>query len=181
MDSLLTPILNSVRLSLYPLLRLNRSPINVGLDGSRKIATIKSNLKNQSSQGVAAMARPRAKELTQRELEVMQAFWRRGESTVADVRDELAAAGRDLAYTTVATLVKILHEKGFLEQTNSERPFRFQPCRSHEDVSRSLLGELIETLFGGSREQLLMRLFEGQRLTATERSALESILREKRR
>jgi BlaI family penicillinase repressor len=127
------------------------------------------------------MARPRARELTQRELEVMRVFWERGESTVADARETLQGLGRELAYTTVATLVKILHEKGFLEQTNDERPFRFRPSRSREDVSRSLLGEFVDQLFGGSRELLLMRLFEDSKLTAKERSALEQILREKRR
>jgi predicted transcriptional regulator len=126
------------------------------------------------------MARPRAKELTQRELEVMQVFWDRGESSVAEAREELERGGRELAYTTVATLVKILHDKGFLEQTKDERPFRYRPSRSQEDVSRSLLGELVNQLFGGSRELLLMRLFEGKKLTAEERSVLQQILRENR-
>jgi predicted transcriptional regulator len=127
------------------------------------------------------MARPRAKELTQRELDVMRVFWERGESSVADARDELEKRGRELAYTTVATLVKILNEKGFLKQTNDERPFFYKPCRSQEEVSRSLLGDLVEQLFGGSRELLLMRLFEDSQLTAEERSALQQLLREKRR
>ena len=125
------------------------------------------------------MARPRAKELTERELEVMRAFWARSEaSTVAEVRDDLADAGRELAYTTVATLVRILHEKEFLEQTNNERPFRFRPSRTHEDVSRSLVDDLLDRLFDGSRETMLMRLFEGGRLSAKERAMLEQILKE---
>ncbi len=73
------------------------------------------------------MARPPAKELTERELEVMHVFWNVGLSTVAEVRDQLAASGRELAYTTVATLIRILSDKGFLEQTNSERPFQYRP------------------------------------------------------
>ena len=127
------------------------------------------------------MARPPARELTQRELEVMHVFWRRGESTVADARDDLAARGRDLAYTTVATLVRILTEKGFLTQTHEERPFRFQPVRSFDDVSGSLLGDLVERVFGGSREKLLVRLMEQRRLTARERALLEDLLREHQR
>src|SRR4051794_31992709 len=106
------------------------------------------------------MARPAAKELTERELEVMHAFWKRGESTVAEVRDELAAAGLDRAYTTVATLVRILSDKGFLAQTNDDRPFRYRPARSYEDVSRKLLGETLQRVFQGSRELLLVRLLE---------------------
>ncbi len=127
------------------------------------------------------MARPRARELTERELEVMHVFWRRGESTVADVRDHLADAGRDLAYTTVATLTRILAEKGFLEQTNEARPYQYRPARSFEEVSRTLVGDLVDRVFHGSREQLLLRLFDERKLTAQERALLESILREKKR
>jgi len=127
------------------------------------------------------MARPRARELTERELEVMHVFWDRGESTVADVRDAMAAAGRDLAYTTVATLTRILAEKGFLEQTNDERPFRYRPVRSFDEVSRSLVGDLVDRVFHGSREQLLLRLFDERKLTSKERALLLSILREKKR
>ena len=123
------------------------------------------------------MARPPARELTERELEVMHVFWERGESAVADVRDALAAEGLDRAYTTIATLVRILTEKSFLIQTNVERPFTYRPARSHEEVSRKLLGELLDRVFRGSRELLLVRLMEQTKLTAKERSLLEEALR----
>jgi predicted transcriptional regulator len=124
------------------------------------------------------MARPPAKELTERELEVMQVFWKLGEITPQQARDELAAAGVDRAYTTIATLIRILLEKGFLQQTTHERPFRYAPLRSQEDVSRRLLGDLLDRVFQGSREQLLVRLMEQKKLTAKERARLEAILRE---
>jgi BlaI family transcriptional regulator, penicillinase repressor len=60
------------------------------------------------------MARPPAKELTERELEIMHIFWRHGELTAAAVRDHLAQQGRELAYTSVATLVRILVDKGYM-------------------------------------------------------------------
>lgn len=124
------------------------------------------------------MGRPAAKELTERELEVMHVFWRLGEATAADVRDELAKSGLDRAYTTVATLVRILLDKNFLAAVNEERPFRYRPARSFEEVSRSLLGELIDRVFRGSREQLLVRLMEQKGLTDRERALLEATLRE---
>jgi predicted transcriptional regulator len=108
----------------------------------------------------------------------MHVFWKEGELTPAAVRDRLAAAGLDRAYTTVATLVRILHEKGFLEPTNDERPFRYRPVRSYEDVSRRLLGDVLQRVFRGSREQLLVRLVEDRKLTAKERAVLEAILKE---
>jgi len=127
------------------------------------------------------MARPKASELTERELEVMHVFWNRGEQTVAAVRDELATSGRDLAYTTVATLVRILVEKGFLRQTNDERPFRFEPLRSFEEVSGNILTDLVRRVFGGSREELLVRLMEQRNLTPRERAVLQNILSERKR
>jgi BlaI family transcriptional regulator, penicillinase repressor len=126
------------------------------------------------------MPRPPARDLTERELEVMHVFWQRGEMTAAEARDQLAANDLDRTYTTIATLVRILHEKGFLEQTNDERPFRYEPSRSYEDVSSRLLGDVLERVFRGSREQLLLRLVEQRRLTAKERALLQSILREER-
>lgn len=131
------------------------------------------------------MARPKAKELTARELEVMHVFWERNqadsitEMTVSDVRDALQTTGRDLAYTTVATLVRILVEKEFLKQINDERPFFYQSIRSFDEVSGSMLSEMIQKVFGGSREKLLVRLMEERKLTRKELKAIEDILREK--
>ena len=124
------------------------------------------------------MARPPARDLTSRELEVMHVFWRHGEATAADARDHLAAAGLDRTYPTIANLVRILLDKGFLEPVNAERPFRYRPARSYEDVSGRLLGDLVQRVFRGSREQLLVRLVGERKLTARERAVLEGILKE---
>jgi predicted transcriptional regulator len=124
------------------------------------------------------MARPPAKDLTDRELEVMHVFWKHGEATAAEARDRLAAAGLDRTYPTVANLVRILLEKGFVEPVNAERPFRYRPVRSYEQVSGRLLGELVQRVFRGSREQLLVRLVGERKLTAQERAVLTAILKE---
>jgi BlaI family penicillinase repressor len=126
------------------------------------------------------MARPPAKELTERELEVMQVVWKRDGGTVAEIRDELAAAGQDLAYTTVATLVRILAEKSFVQQVNNERPFVFRPLRSYEDVSGRMLDDLLDRVFQGSREELLVRLVDQKKLSAKERAVLTQILKERK-
>lgn len=127
------------------------------------------------------MARPKSPELTERELEVMHVFWDDGPLTAQEVRDRLAKRGPDLAYTTVATLIRILTEKEFLRQTNSERPFVYEPIRSFEDVSRKLVNHLLKQVFDGSREKLLVSLFGQQRLTKKERAALEEFLAENKK
>jgi BlaI family penicillinase repressor len=122
------------------------------------------------------MGRPAARELTGRELEVMHAFWSRGEATIAEARDDLAQSGVDRAYTTVATLVRILVEKEFLAQVNDGRPARFRPSRTFEEVSRRMLGDVLDRVFKGSSEALLVRLVEQRRLTPAERARLRVIL-----
>ena len=63
------------------------------------------------------MGRPPAKDLTDRELEVMHIFWSHGEATAAVARDRLAATGLDRTYTTIANLVRALCDKGFLRRS----------------------------------------------------------------
>ena len=126
------------------------------------------------------MARPKAKELTERELEVMHVFWEQGEITISEARENLESGGRNLAYTTVATLVKILVEKQFLQQTNDQRPFSFKPTRSFKEVSGNIVSDMVAKVFGGSREQLLVQLMEKKKLTKREREFLEDILKEKK-
>lgn len=126
------------------------------------------------------MGRPAAKELTERELEVMHVFWERGEMTAAVARDVLAEQGLDRAYATVANLIRILADKQYLRPTNDERPFRYVPVRTRDEVSRGFVGELLQRLFGGSRERLLAHLLGDQRkLTAAEKRLLQQILDER--
>jgi predicted transcriptional regulator len=127
------------------------------------------------------MGRPPAKDLTERELEVMHIFWAQGEATAAQARDRLAATGLDRTYTTIANLVRALYEKGFLQQLNDERPFVYRAVRSYEDVSGRLLGDLVQRVFRGSRAQLLCRLVAQRKLTAEERALLQRILKEQGR
>jgi BlaI family transcriptional regulator, penicillinase repressor len=125
------------------------------------------------------MVRPQQTELTERELEVMHVFWQGDEMTAATAREVLASRGIDRAYVTIANLVRILVDKGFLEATNDERPFLYRPRRSFDDVSRKFVTDLVKRVFRGSREQLLMKLLDGRgKLSVKERALLKQILKE---
>ena len=124
------------------------------------------------------MARPSAKQLTERELEVMHAFWEQPEMTAQEARDQLAEKGIDRAYVTVANLARILLEKGYLIAVNENRPFRYRPARSFEEFSRSFVGDLVERVFLGSREMLLVQLLGRKKLSRSEREMLRQILEE---
>lgn len=122
------------------------------------------------------MARPKAPELTDRELAVMQVFWQTEESTAEQARQVLLKTGEEIAYVTIANVVRGLLEKGFLEQTHSERPFRYTAVRTFDDVSTKLLGDFMGRLFQGSRQAMLVQLLKHRKLSGAERELLEQIL-----
>lgn len=127
------------------------------------------------------MSRPTAKELTERELELMHVFWKEGEMTAADAREKMARDGIDRAYVTVANLVRILVDKGFLTATNDARPFVYKAIRSFRDVSGTFLGDVLNRVFGGSREEMLAQLLgRRKKLSVSERELLEQVLEEQK-
>ena len=103
------------------------------------------------------------------------------ELTAAEVRDLLASEDRDLAYTTVATLLRILVDKNYICQTNEQRPFTYQAVRTFQEVSCNLVSEMVDRVFLGSRESLLMQLVKSKKLTKNERQLLQQVLAEKKR
>ena len=122
------------------------------------------------------MARPKTPELTDRELAVMQVFWRTEECTAEQARQELLKTGEDVAYVTIANVVRGLLKKGFLKQTHSERPFRYTAVRTFDDVSKKLLGDFMGRLFQGSRQNMLVQLLKHRKLSKAERKLLKEIL-----
>ena len=124
------------------------------------------------------MPGPPPKELTERELAVMRVYWDDGRATAEDARQRLSQCGVELAYVTVANVVRSLADKGFLKQLNTGRPFLYEAARSFEDVSKRLVGDLVKRLFDGSRQQLLVQVLGKRRLTKAEREFLTQILNE---
>ena len=122
------------------------------------------------------MASRKANELSDRELEVMREFWDEGDCTAEEARRRLAQSGTKLAYVTVANLVRQLEEKGFLKRTNSKRPFVYTVKRSFEEVSSSLVGNLLKKVFDGSRQRLLVQVLGERKLTISERKFLRDLL-----
>lgn len=122
------------------------------------------------------MARPKSNELTDRELAVMQVFWSEGEVTAEQVRQHLFSQGEDIAYVTIANVVRGLLEKKFLKQTVAERPYRYVSQRSFEEVSKKLMGHFMSRLFGGSRQAMLTQLLDYRKLSNAERTLLEQVL-----
>lgn len=99
---------------------------------------------------------------TELELLILKVLWERSPSTARQIREALAERGRKLAHTSVITMLQRMVDKGQLDQLNPEvgRAFRFVPLLSETDVSGRMLGDLMDRVFDGSAEAVMLSLFD---------------------
>src|SRR5579875_259034 len=93
----------------------------------------------------------------------MRVIWKRGASTVGEVREELKPA---LAYTTVQTMLNILERKGKLKRALEGRAYVYAARVSEEKALGQGLRDLIDRMFGGSSEELVMSLLKNRQIDA---------------
>lgn len=100
--------------------------------------------------------------LTPLELQIMQVLWRDGPSNVLHVQKNLA--GTELAYTTVQTMLNVLHRKGRVRRRLRGRAFDYAAVVSREAILKQTVRDLVDRMFGGSPEELLMSLVKTRQL-----------------
>jgi predicted transcriptional regulator len=110
---------------------------------------------------------------TDRELDVMAVLWDRGPSTVAEVREQLEDR---LAYTTVLTVLRTLEAKGYASHEEEGKAHRYAPLVARDRAGKTALGQVLDKIFGGSREMLLANLVKERGVDAAELRRLRRIL-----
>jgi predicted transcriptional regulator len=115
--------------------------------------------------------------LTPQELEIMKAIWPSGQATVRDVHERLRER-RDIAYTTVQTMMNLLETKGHLTRTAGPRAQVYKPTRSRQQVVGGLVREFVARVFDGSARPLLVHLMKDTSLSDRERKALQRLIDE---
>jgi len=99
--------------------------------------------------------------LTRLELQIMQVIWKLGPSNVSAVQ---AGLEQELAYTTVQTMLNILHRKGKLKRRLKGRAFEYSAAVTEISASGHALRDLIDRMFGGSSEELVMSLIKTRQI-----------------
>jgi predicted transcriptional regulator len=120
--------------------------------------------------------RPIEKPLTPTELEMMNILWRLGTSSVHQIAEQLPPE-RQLAYTSVSTVVRILEKKGFLESVTRGRSHLYSAAVTKESYQSRTLGKLVSNLFDGKPSLLVQQLIDSGQLNAGEIQELRSALR----
>ncbi len=121
------------------------------------------------------MRRKSLTHLGETEMEVLHHVWDLGEATVADVRERILE-DRDVAYTTVMTVLKKLAEKDYLDYYKDGRSYVYQPAQEPDAVQHSLLRRLMEKVFKGSPTALVQTLVQREDLTDAERRDIKDII-----
>ena len=109
------------------------------------------------------MKQPAKSSLTKLELQVMQAIWKLGSGSVAAVQAEL---DRPLAYTTVQTMLNILERKGKLRRQLEGRAYVYSAKVTEAKALGQGVRDLVDRMFGGSSEELVMSLLKTRQIDA---------------
>ena len=102
--------------------------------------------------------------LTEQELEIMKVVWDRQPATVRDVYETLRAK-RQIAYTTVMTMMRVLERKEHLKVSRADRAYVYRPARPRQRVLGEMVQEFVDRVFGGAAEPLVQHLLRDRHLT----------------
>ncbi|UCC68804.1 MAG: BlaI/MecI/CopY family transcriptional regulator [Armatimonadota bacterium] len=126
------------------------------------------------------MRRRTERKLGDLELQILNVLWEAGPSTVRQVLEALPVEPKP-AYTTVLTMMRLMHEKGYLDRRARGRAHVYQTRLRERHVKRGLLREMIDGAFRGSAEALLVRLLEDEKLSREELDRVRRLIAEKER
>jgi predicted transcriptional regulator len=127
---------------------------------------------------IARIAQPIEKPLTATELEMMNVIWRIGPCSVLQVVEQLRPV-RELAYTSVSTIVRILEQKGYVVSSKEGRGHLYEAAVSKEDYQRSTLKRMVTSVFDDTPALLVRRLLDTESLSPDDLAEIRALLRKK--
>jgi len=123
------------------------------------------------------MARRKTPGPTVRELAILGVLWERGPSTVREVHETLDRDGQT-GYTTTLKLMQIMVEKGLLVRDDESRRHIYRPALSEERTQKQLVRNLLDRVFAGSAEKLVMRALSARKVSHEELKRIREMLDE---
>ena len=112
------------------------------------------------------------------QMAIMQVLWEKGEVTVAQVRESLLP-GRELAYTTVGTMLAKMEQKGQVTHRVDARVNVYKPTIKPDQVKRRMLADLADRLFAGDVTDLVCCLLDGVDVSPDDLAELKRLIRRK--
>ncbi len=114
------------------------------------------------------------------QLRILQSLWARPDASVAEVHAELKPE-RDLAHTTIATMLRKMEARGLVTHREEGRSFLYRAKVAAEEVSRSVGQHLVERLFEGSLTDAVSHLLTTREVSRQELDELEKLIQQAKR
>jgi BlaI family transcriptional regulator, penicillinase repressor len=113
------------------------------------------------------------------QLAIMKVLWEAGAAAVTDVHHALA--DNNLAYTTVATMLRKMEAKGLVRHREEGRRFIYLPAVTEEGVTRSMADDVLERVFEGNLADMVSHLLDSRSVSPAELDALEKMIAKRRK
>jgi BlaI family transcriptional regulator, penicillinase repressor len=123
------------------------------------------------------MSRRASSEPTAGELEILQVLWDAGPLSLSQLCARIRGK-RPVATTTIATMLKIMLQKGLVGRDRGPRGPFWSAKISHMSTATKMLSGLVDRLFNGSAQLLVAHLIDQGRLTAGQRRQILEIIRD---
>jgi BlaI family penicillinase repressor len=125
------------------------------------------------------MARPPSEHPTELELKILKILWERSPLPVREIRQDLAAAGHNIAHTSTITTLNTMVGKQYLKRQMQGNACLFAPRVSRQEVSRRMLGDIVRRVFDGSAKEVMLSLFGQAEIPEDELKELRSLINRK--
>lgn len=121
------------------------------------------------------MARPPSAHPTDGELEILHVLWNNGPTGLSVVCEALRAE-REVATTTVATMLRVMLDKGLVKRQGAGRAARWSAAVTHQMAAGGLVGKLVDHVFAGATDRLATHLVEGGQLNSQQLTELRKLI-----
>jgi BlaI family transcriptional regulator, penicillinase repressor len=116
--------------------------------------------------------------LSDMQVALMRTLWDAGRATTAEVHERVGKP-RQLAYTTVATLLTRLEKRGLVKSVKEQGERVFKPTVTESEVTRSMVSSLVDTLFRGDPSALVSHLVNEKDIDRDDIEAVRKLMAKK--
>jgi BlaI family transcriptional regulator, penicillinase repressor len=121
------------------------------------------------------MPRPPTPHPTDGELEILRVLWSQCASSLSAICEAMRSE-RDVATTTVATMLRVMHDKGLVKRAGAARGATWSAAVTHKTAAKRMVGKLVDHLFDGAADRLVAHMIEGGQLTTKQLAELRELI-----
>ncbi len=126
------------------------------------------------------MARKKNIGPTEKELQILSILWKNGPSTVRQVNSKINQS-ENTGYTTTLKLMQIMFDKGLLKRDDSAKSHTYKPASTENLVQKEIVGSLLNRVFAGSTEKLVMSALSAKKININELEKIKLLIKQKER